>query len=486
MSISPLPVFPTYYSVPTALSYSVKKGGYSGASKKRTFGKGYNPSNSSSDVSDLLHLPILRDRSHDLYRNNALANGVIDTNVINIVGSGLVHNCDIDHDFLGLSEDEAELWEKDVERKFKLWAESKECDTYNTSNFYDLQEIALHSMLVGGDVLALFPYIKRSLPYGLTVKLLEADHLCNPNDKKDDERIAGGVEVDENQAPKNYHLLEQHPGGNAKKKNWIIVPAFSKNGRRNLLHLYKVIRPGQKRGIPELAPIIEILKQIDNYIDAEMTAAVVSAMFTVFIEDEDGEPLGDDQNFSLGNGSVVGSDAGQKVSFANPSRPNSNFDGFLKTLSLQISTATQIPYEVLMKHFTSSYSASRGALNEAWKYFRTRRAFFVDNFCQIIKEMWLDEAVAIGDVEAVGYFDDALIKKAWSKSVWNGPVPGQLNEVAETRASVMRIDNGLSNHERESHQINGTDHRTNVKKFKREKNIMQDAGYKKYKEEKTV
>ena len=460
-----------------------KRGGYSGASKKRTFGKGYNPSNSSSDVADLLHLPELRNRSNDLYRNNALANGVIDTNTINIIGSGLVQNCDIDHEFLGIDEDEAEIWEKDTERKFKLWAESKECDTYRTSNFYDLQAVAFHSMLVGGDVLALFPYIKRSLPYGLTIKLLEADHLSNPKDAKDSETIAGGVEVDKHQAPSFYHLLEQHPGGNAKKKKWVKVPAFSKNKRRNLLHLFRVIRPGQKRGVPELAPIIEILKQINNYIDAEMTAAVVSAMFTVFIEDEEGEALGDDtKDYSLGNGSVVGLDAGQKVHFANPSRPNSNFDQFLKSLSLQISAATQIPYEVLMKHFTASYSASRGALNEAWKYFRTRRAFFVDNFCQIIYELWLDEAVAIGDVEAVGYFDNLLIKRAWSKSVWNGPVPGQLNEVQETRASVMRVDNGLSNHEREAHQINGTDHRTNVKKFKREKKIMSEAGYLKYEE----
>jgi len=136
-----------------------------------------------------------------------------------------------------------------------------------------------------------------------------------------------------------------------------------------------------------------------------------------------------------------------------------------------------------MKHFMSSYSASRGELNELLKYVRKMRTFIVDNYCQIIRNMWLDEAVAIGDVEAVGYFDDPLVKKAWRKTVWTGAVPGQLNEVAETRASVMRIENGLSNHEKESHQINGTDHRTNVKKFKRERKIMSDAGYTKYKEE---
>lgn len=463
----------------------MKRGGYSGASTKRTFGDGWKTNVSSSDVADLLHLPALRNRSHDLYRNNALANGVIDTNTINIVGSGLVQNCDIDHEFLGLGEEEAETWERATERKFALWAESKECDSRNTSNFYDLQAIAFHSMLVGGDVIALFPYIKRNLPYGLTIKLLEADHLSNEKDAKDTPTIAGGIEVDKNQAPKNYFLLESHPGGNAKKKKWVKVPALSKSGYLNVLHLYRVVRPGQKRGVPELASIIEILKQISNYTEAELTAAIVSSMFTVFIEDEEGDGIesDDEKHYALGNGAVVGLDAGQKVHFANPSRPNANFDPFLVSLIRQIGAATQIPYEVLLKHFTSSYSASRGALNEAWKYFRTKRAFFVDNFTQIVYEKWLDEAVAIGDVEAVGYFDDAHIRRAWRKSVWNGQVPGQLNEVQETRASVSRIENGLSNHEREANQINGTDHRTNVKKYSREKKVMAEAGYLKYKED---
>ena len=57
---------------------SIRKGGYTGASKRRTFGKGWNPTDGSSDVADLLHLPDLRKRSYDLYRNTPIAHGVID------------------------------------------------------------------------------------------------------------------------------------------------------------------------------------------------------------------------------------------------------------------------------------------------------------------------------------------------------------------------------------------------------------------------
>ena len=42
-------------------------------------------------------------------------------------------------------------------------------------------------------------------------------------------------------------------------------------------------RIGQRRGVPFLAQVIEALKQLGRYTDAELVAAVVSGMFTVFI-----------------------------------------------------------------------------------------------------------------------------------------------------------------------------------------------------------
>ena len=38
-------------------------------------------------------------------------------------------------------------------------------------------------------------------------------------------------------------------------------------------------RPGLTHGVPYLAPVIESLKQLDRYTEAEVMAAVVSAMF---------------------------------------------------------------------------------------------------------------------------------------------------------------------------------------------------------------
>ncbi len=462
---------------------SLLGGGYNGASKKRTFGKGWNSTDGDADTTDLKDLPTLRNRSRDLYRNAPIAHGVLDTSATNVVGAGLMQSCDIDEDALGISEKEAETWETNTQREFKLWAESHDCDASRTSNFYELQYIAYLTMLVGGDILALFPYIKRDdNPYGLTVKLLEGDHLCNPKDAKDTTHIAGGIQVDKHGAPHIYHILKSHPGSAAKKKEWIKVRAYGIHGRRNIIHMYKKTRPGQKRGIPELAPIVESLKQLTNYTEAELTAAVVSGMFTVFIKQENGD-MGDgivengevqeDYEYALGNGAIVGLAPGESIDSVNPGRPNANFAPFEEAIIRHIGASLQIPYEMILKHFTSSYSASRAAMNEAWKYFKVKRASMVDNFCDPIYALWLDEAVSIGRIDAAGYFDNPLVRKAWRGSVWNGPVPGQLNEVQETKAAEKRIELNLSNTEREARQINGTDHRTNIKKNSRTKKMVE-------------
>src|SRR5699024_504380 len=133
-------------------------------------------------------------------------------------------------------------------------------------------------------------------------------------------------------------------------------------------------RPGQRRGVPLLAPVMEAIKQLGRYTDAELMAAVVSGMFTVFVKsempdvglgefipvDEQAEPE-DQTRLELGNGAIVDLAEGEDISTVNPGRPNTAFDGFVIAVARQIGAALELPYELLMKQFEASYSASRAA-----------------------------------------------------------------------------------------------------------------------------
>lgn len=471
---------------------SFLSGGYNGASTSRKALKGWNPLSGNSDTDDITDLKKLTNRSYDLYRNNSLATGIINTQNINVVGTGLKLQSQIDYETLGLTREEAEKWQTKTEKEFRLWAGSIDCDATRMSKFDEIQSIAFLSALIGGDVITLLPFIERkNSPYSLAIKLLEGQHLCNKDSKQDTSQLAGGVEIDENGAPKNYHILKSHPGGfdSSAKKEWVIVPAFGEaSDRRNVIHLFVKKRPGQRRGVPELAPVIEDLKQLGRYTEAELMAAVVTGMFTVFIKSELGE-VGDglpDENhetedeapsYNLAPGGIVGLAPGESIETANPNRPNPNFDPFVTAILRQIGAALQIPYELLIKHFTASYSASRGALLEAWKFFRQRRKWLADNFCQPIFEEWLTEAVSLGRIEAPGFFENPMIKKAYCLAIWNGDAPGQLDPVKETKAALMRCEAGFSTRTKEAAEMNGTDFDTNIDRGKSEREKLVEAKF---------
>ncbi len=245
-----------------------------------------------------------------------------------------------------------------------------------------------------------------------------------------------------------------------------------------MLHLYRKLRIGQSRGVPDLAAVIEPLKMLERYTEAEITAAVMSGMFSVFVKTSNGDGLNLDEEarpaspyspgsalpepstgreVQMGSGAIIDLLPDEDVEFADPKRPNTAFDPFVMAILRQIGVALELPFEVLVKHFTASYSAARAALLEAWRFYLNRRAWLVSQFCQPVYEEWLSEAVAIGRIQAPGFFDDPAIRKAYCRAVWVGPGRGQINPDAETKASVRRIEAGISTREKEAMELDGSD-----------------------------
>lgn len=470
--------------------------GYSnyGASttKKQLLGWNYGGGSAREDIHD--NLDVLRQRCRDLYMGVPLATGAVKTMRTNIVGRGLKLKSTIDYEVLNISEEKAKELEVQIEREFSLWADSNDCDLERIDNFYELQQLAFVNWLISGDVIALLPTTERvNMPYDLRIQLIEADRISSPNDMDDlDGTIVKGVEVNKKGEVVAYHISNHHPlSFEMNERKWIRVQAYgNKSGRRNVIHVMSRERIGQRRGVPFLAPVIEALKQLGRYTDAELVAAVVSGLFAVFIEKQNaseggalGEMIpeeqqvdsGDDTTLELAPGAIIDLGEGEKANTANPGRPNANFDGFVTSICRQIGAALEIPYELLLKHFTASYSASRGALEEAWKMFRMYREWMAKDFCQPIFEEWLSEAVAKGRVKAPGFFNDSLIKKAYCKAEWNGPARGLLNPVQEVNAAEKRVANGFSTRAQETMEITGGDFNSNIKQLKHEEKILREV-----------
>jgi len=454
-----------------------------------------------ADADITTNLQTLRARSRDLYMGGGLGCGAVKTVLQNAVGPGLYLNPQIDADYLGMDQDQAAAWERSVEREFYLWAESDACDYNRTVNFQGLQRLAFLSFLLNGDVFALLPMVRRTgSPYRTAVQLIEGDRVCNPDAYDRTRDIREGVERDEKGVDVACWICRGHPGAapqtpaeSLRQHEWIRVPYFgARSGRRNVLHIMEPERIGSRRGVPFLAPVIEDLKQLARYTDAELMAAVIGSMMTVFITSSTPEapPLGEavtlpgegagaeneERKLALGNGSILSLDEGENVQTVDPKHPADAFDPFVTALSRQIGAALGLPYDVLVKAFNASYSASRGALLEAWKTFRVWRSFFVSSFCQPVYEAWLEEAVALGRVEAPGFFDDPMTRKAYCGSEWHGPSQGTLNPMQEASAWKLLVDEDFTTRAAIVAEQNGGDFNRVVRQRAAEEKARRENG----------
>ncbi|MDA5559183.1 phage portal protein [Exiguobacterium sp. MMG028] len=472
--------------------------GNHGASSRKSSMAGWVTQNGSVIDDIEKNIPKLRERSRDLFMGAPLATGALKTMRTNVIGSGLRLNAQVDADYLGMTSEEADIWETKVEREFNLWAESIHCDMQRMNNFYQLQGLAFLSWLMSGDVFCLLPIKPRAgMPYDLRIQLIESDRVNSPDNldlSSGNPKVLNGVEIDGDGEVIAYHISERHPGAYALEQNKRVrIEKFGRStGRPNILHLIEMERPEQRRGVPLLAPVIETMKQLARYSDAELMAAVVNALYSVFITSEadsgDGsDPFSsipeeeevdsdNDTTIELGPGTVHFLGENEKIQEATPGRPNANFDSFVTSMCRQIGAALEIPYEVLLKNFTSSYSASRGALLEAWKMFKMRRQWMAEGFCQPIYEEFLSEAIAKGRIDAPGYFIDPMIRKAYSGAEWNGPSQGQLDPLKEVNAAEKRVENGFTTRSAETVALGGGDWFRNHNLRVREEQARREAG----------
>ncbi len=478
----------------TALEFANSGYGNYGAnlSKKSMRGWMYHGGSPKEDIED--NLNVLRQRSRDAYMGIPTASAALKTMRTNVVAGGLMPSPQIDADYLRLTNEQAEALQAQILREFALWADTPVCDADRVDNFYKLQQLAFLSYLMNGDAFALLPMKEQpGQPYSLRVRVIEADRVCSPDsyDRLAPCEVKGhrvhsivqGVETDADGMVIAYWICNQHPlsslSNQAGALEWTRVEAYGSSGRPNVLHVMNRERAGQRRGVPVLAPVLEALKQLGRYTEAEITAAVISAMFTVFIQSatvQDGKPIGealppeqlidaqDQGTIELGNGAIVALNPGETVEFAKPEHPNSGYDAFFNAMVKEIGAALEIPPEVLEKQFTQNFSSARGSLNEFWRTCGMQRDWFSDDFCQPVYEAWLAEAVARGRIKAPGFFGDPAIRKAYADCKWNGPSRTALNPSQEVEAAIKRVDAGFSTAEEETAQLTGGDYNRNIRK----------------------
>lgn len=478
--------------------------GRSGASWTKNSLATWLPKPGDADADITFNVRALRARSRDLYMSNPLAAGCINTIVNYVIGDGIRVQPNVDWAKLGITEEQGEELNGYLKDCFEIWAENKSCDFNYQNTFYAAQKLTFLSMLLSGDCPVLLPMFERSeSPYLLKVRVLEADRVCNPWAWNFEKNILDGVELNERWEMEAVHVRQVHPGAIFYPAatvehffEWVRVPIWGeKTGRPNVLWLMEPERPEQRRGVPLLAKVMELLKQTDRFILAEVDAAVISAYFTVFIESEfpqqamfelfprevrDDLLTFDRYNVALGSGLINFLRPGSKVNFAKTERPSGQFEPFVRFVAQLVGSACQMPFEILLKQFNASYSASRAAMLDFMRRAGVYASGHTSQFSRPIYEEISTEEAFRGGLNRFGVKPERLgnliYRRALLRSNWHGKAVGSIDPEKEVKAYHDMLPLGATTGQQIAAELSSSDWDANIERQGKERKKSEKQG----------
>lgn len=371
-------------------------------------------------------LATLRELSRNLRRNNGWAKRGIQTIVNNTVGWGIRPKPG--DRSRARSEAALELW--------KLWAGTTACDFDGRLNFYGLQRLAMETIVESGEVLIVRQPAapEDRLPIPMRLQILEPDYLdaTRSGTIEGGGQIVDGVEFDRFGRRVAYWLFSSHPGSaRIARLESVRTPAD------RVLHVYRVDRPGQVRGVPWLASAIARLNDLDDFEDAELMQQKVAACFGAFVTDMEGtgtaigeQDDADEQLEQLEPGHIAYLPPGKTVTFAQPPRVQDT--SFSIRVLRRIAVSLGVTYEDLTGDYSQvNYSSARMARLAHWANVDEWREHMVQpQLCDGVWRWAMDLAGAMEGWNAQPFAE------------WAAPPMPILEPDREARAYLVAVRNG--------------------------------------------
>lgn len=435
-------------------------------------------------------------RVRDTVRNDAYAAAGAAIRQDAIVGAMFLLNAKPRHEYLSMQnsamdETWAEEFQKEAESKFTLWAESPSCysDAQRINTLTGLVRLAIAQFTTTGEVLGTAEYPRDRKPFRTAIQMIDPDRLSTPPTMRDGPQIRMGVEKDRYGAPVAYHIRDNHPGDVFVSRNsWTRVARTYGWGRDKVIHIFEPQRAGQTRGVSSMVAALKEARITKKFREVTLQNAVLNATYAATIESELPselvfQALGGGQLdqaavakalASITGGYMTASAAyadstdnltvdgvkiphllpGMKLNLRSPSQGGLIGTDFEQSLLRYIAAILGVSYEQLSKDYSkTNYSSARAANNETWKTMQSIKRNVADRFANMIYTLWLEEAIAVGEITSMPRnapsFWDRMNKEAYSAAEWIGASRGQIDELKETQAAVLRLQTGLSTYEQE-------------------------------------
>ncbi len=465
-------------------------------------------------------------RGRDSQRNDGYIQGATQVHKDSIVGAQFRLNAQPDADALAAITGRKgfdEVWEEEfqtvVEARFNLLADSEAhwLDCERTKTLTGIVRLGIGVFLGTGEFIATGEWIRESdRPYNTAIQMIRSDRLCNPSGQEQDTRfLRRGVVKDLRGKPAGYWFRSGEKLDMYNDKlayTWQFVPATKPWGRKQVIHIIDQQDHGQTRGVSEMVAVLKNIRMTKRYSDIVLQQAVVNATYAAAIESElPGEvvaamlgkgtsPMADMNNvyggymnalqsYLQGSKNIAVDGAmiphlfpGTKMKMMNAGTPGGIGTEFEASLLRKLAAGLGISYESLSRDFSkTNYSSGRLSMGVQAAAMASRKRAVADAIANNIYQLQLEEMMSAGDVPLPAgvrrnVFYQPLAKEAFCTASWIGSGAGQVDELKETQAAMLRIASGLSTHEIENARL-GQDWRKTAKQAGREQKFFATVGF---------
>jgi len=444
-------------------------------------------------------LKLMQARSRWLIRNNPYGSGAINNFLNYIVGTGLSlqmqarrYEFQMEDGKQVLVPVELESWNDWTEDRFASWAVN--CDVSGTEtmpvSFTDCQWLAFRKWFEDGEA---FIHLVEdfSLPgVPLRLQFIEPESLDLTKMEHAGNPVIMGVEVHRKTSQPLGYWVWMDTGLNPYSPQ----PVSMRIDASRMVHLFTRLRPGQVRGVPWMAAVMERFFQLDEYADAELIGNKIAACFSVFITTPEGKEvpiLAQEKGLfpkdAAGNAianiapGIIGTGlpAGSEIHTVSPQKPGATFGMFTRFNQIAMASGIEggMSYHALTRDTAgTTFASGRLAQQQDYQGYRPIQGRFAARFCTPILNRWMDLAVMKKEVSAPGYYSEQPGKEFWQRHAWMPPGwTWGINPLQEVNAARESMRSGLTSYDDECALL-GYEGKTQLRKISRMRRMAKRLG----------
>lgn len=365
----------------------------------------------------LTGLDKIRNRARDVSRNDWSGESGIQKWTTSLIGIGITPR---------FSRIKSKTRKQQILDIFTDFVAMADADCVN--NLYGMQTLAVRSWMDAGEVFARrrARFNDEGLPVPMQIQLIEAEFV--PMFDSDSysglpvgHKIRSGIELDKRGRRVAYWVYKEHPGDGSMM---IGMPdELVRVAASDMCHIFEQKRPGQLRGVSMLAPVLNRLKNIENYDDATLTRQGLANLLVGFLTrglpelDPDGDvnPMTGLENLDSPVGPLVGLQPGlmqelgpgEKVEWSNPPEAGTDYTAYMRTQHLGTAAGAGLPYEYFSGDIANVSDRTLRVIIQEFRRFCEQRQWqiVIPMFCQPVID-WFAQAALLAGLISVDEVED--------------------------------------------------------------------------------